>query len=544
MNRSPSFSQPRPQTNESRPQGGQESGNRSQSGGNTANAGNRNQSSNTANAGNRNQSSNPSNAGAAAAGAGAANRNQSPNVSNAGAAAAGAGAANRNQSPNVSNAGAAAAGAGAANRNQSPNVSNAGAAAAGAGYANRNQSPNVSNAGAAAAGAGYANRNQSPNVSNAGAAAAGAGYANRNQNPYSNAGAAAAGATYANRNQYDQYHPGMAAGYWNGNYGNPGVAAYGGMGMASPAYGYGSMPYMNPYAGMGGVGGGQGQPINAQAANSAPNYSQPLNTSAAPPDVPPNADPSTSPVAQARQAFQSGDYAAAIQLTQQALGQTPNDVSLNEFLALCLFAQGSYEQAAAPLYAVLSVGPGWDWTTLIGNYSDASVYTTQIRGLEAFVKANPKSAKAQFVEAYQYISQGHGEAAIQPLKNVVALQPNDTLSAQLLTTLQPPSPAAVAAQSVDPGKLPGVWVAQAPPNGTITLSISDDVNFTWAFAAPGQKSATINGTYALANGVLTLNGKDTPGGPLAGQVASVDDKHMSFKAVGAPASDPGLQFVR
>ena len=39
---------------------------------------------------------------------------------------------------------------------------------------------------------------------------------------------------------------------------------------------------------------------------------------------------------------------------------------------LVLFAQGKYEQAAAPLYSVLSVGPGWDWTTLIGNYSDAN----------------------------------------------------------------------------------------------------------------------------------------------------------------------------
>ena len=55
---------------------------------------------------------------------------------------------------------------------------------------------------------------------------------------------------------------------------------------------------------------------------------------------------------------------------------------------------------------------------------------------------------------------------------------------------------------------------------------------------------TIGGTYTLADGVLTLSGKDAPGGPLAGQVASTDDKHMSFKAVGAPSSDPGLQFAR
>jgi tetratricopeptide (TPR) repeat protein len=227
----------------------------------------------------------------------------------------------------------------------------------------------------------------------------------------------------------------MAGGYWNGNYGAAGMGGYGGMAMAAPASGPGASPYTNPYAG-----GGPG----------ATDYSQPLNTAAAPPDAPPPTDPGTSPVAQARQAFQAGDYANALQLTQQALGQMPNDISLNEFLALVLFAQGNDEQAAAPLYAVLSVGPGWDWTTLIGNYSDASVYTEQLRKLEAFVKAHPKSAKAQFVLAYHYICQGQGEAAIKPLESVVALQPNDKLSAHLLGTLKPASAAAAPAQPPTP----------------------------------------------------------------------------------------------
>jgi cytochrome c-type biogenesis protein CcmH/NrfG len=218
------------------------------------------------------------------------------------------------------------------------------------------------------------------------------------------------------------------------------------------------MPYANPYAGGGpGVGGGGGDPgagqaqpanvpaSNAPAANTAPiDYSQPLNTAAAPPDALPG-DPATTPAAQAHQAFQTGDYLSALKLTNQALGQMPNDVNLHQFLALDLFAQGNYEQAAAPLYAVLSVGPGWNWTTLIGNYSDADAYTQQLRGLEAFVKANPKSAKAQFVLAYQYICQGQGEAAIKPLKNVVALQPTDKLSAQLLAMLQAPTAATAPA---------------------------------------------------------------------------------------------------
>ena len=544
-NHSPSFSQPRSSSSGSQPQGNAASGNRSSTG-SQAESGSRSPYGNTASAGDRNQS--PSNTGAAAAGAGAANRNQSP--SNAGAAAAGAGAANRNQSP--SNAGAAAAGAGAANRNQSP--SNAGAAAAGAGYANRNEGP--SNAGAAAAGAGYANRNQSGNISNAGAAAAGAGYANRNQNPYPNAGAAAVGAGYANRNQYDQYHPGMTNGYWNGNYGAMGVGTggYGGVGAwgaGSPMYGYGYSSYANPYAaGYGtGVAVPAGIPSSTNAAAQpavaqAYDYSQPLNTAAAPP-AQDAATQATSTFDQARNAFRSNDYATALQLVQQALGPMPNDTTMHEFLALVLFAQGKYEQAAAPLYAVLSVGPGWDWTTLISNYSDANLYTEQIRALEAYIKANPSSAQAQFVLAYHYITQGHGDAAAGFLKNVVTLQPNDTLSAQLLKMVQPASAATPApAPAVDVGKLTGNWVATAPQNAQITLTIQDDGGFKWTVAAPGKPPASLSGTSKLADGVLTLAAQNSPVGTLTGQVVRQDDTHFTFRATGAPADDPGLKFAR
>jgi hypothetical protein len=444
-----------------------------------------------------------------------------------------------------------AAGGGSGARGSNSSNPNAGATAAGAGAANRNQSNTHSNAGAVAAGAGAANRNQSQ-YPNAGAAAAGAGAANRNQSQYPNAAPAAAGAAYANRNQYDQYHPGMAAGVWNGNYGTSAVAGYGGVaawGAGSPAYGYGYTAYSNPYSG-GTVGGGTvGQPVaqGQPAAASSYDYSQPLNTAAAPP-AQSAADQGSAAVAQARQAFQSGDYDTALQLTQQALGQMPNDATLHEFLGLVLFAKGSYEQAAAPLYAVLSVGPGWDWTTLIGNYSDADLYTKQLRGLEAFVKANPKSAKGQLVLAYHYISQGQGEAAVKLLENVVALQPNDTLSAQLLGKLRPgdanastPEPAAPA-QSFDGGKLTGTWVAQ-PQGAKITLAISDDGSFTWSVQGAG-KPMTIKGRASVADGVLTLSSDQANAGNMAGDVTWQDDNQFGFRAVGAPTSDPGLKFAR
>ena len=538
-----------------------ETGNRPSTG-NQPQVGTRPQTGNTPETGNRNPGSSPgaagagfanrnqpgtSNAGAAAAGAGLANRNQ-PGTSNAGAAAAGAGLANRNQ-PGVSNAGAAAAGAGLANRNQ-PGMSNAGAAAAGAGYANRNQ-PGMSNAGAAAAGASYANRNQ-PGMSNAGAAALGAGYANRNQPGMSNAGAAALGAGYANRNQYNQYHPGMTNGYWNGNNGAlaagvamGGIAAWG---AGSPMYGYGYSGYTNPYAsGMNGVvvvqPGVQAQP----SGGSAYNYAQPINSAAAAPE-PTAIDQATAAFDQARDAFKANDYATAAQLNQKALAQMPNDTTLHEFLALVLFAQGKYEPAAAPLYAVLSIGPGWDWTTLISNYADAGIYTDQVRKLEAYVKANPKSAQPRFVLAYHYITQGHGDAAATELKQVVALEPNDSLSAQLLAKLEPAATESMTpppAQPFDAGKLTGNWVAQAPQNSKVTLTIKDDGGFTWNVALAGKPPTAITGTSTVADGVLTLNaGPNSQVGALTGDVVWQDDTHFTFRATGAPANDPGLKFTR
>ena len=139
-----------------------------------------------------------------------------------------------------------------------------------------------------------------------------------------------------------------------------------------------------------------------------------------------------------RSSFMQGNYAEALQQTDDALAKLPNDTTLHEFRGLCLFALGRYDEAAVPLYAVLSVGPGWDWTTLIGLYPNIDVYTTQQRTLEQYSPTIPTSATARFVLAYHYLTQGHIEAAVKELKQVVALNPGDTLSAKLLRQLDPP----------------------------------------------------------------------------------------------------------
>ena len=276
-------------------------------------------------------------------------------------------------------------------------------------------------------------------------------------------------------------------------------------------------------------------------------YSRPLDlTSPAP--AQPVVDQAVASLDSARAAFQAGDYAQALKLADQAIQQTPNDPMLHEFRAMCLFAMGRYDEAAVPLYTVLSTGPGWDWTTLAGLYPNIDVYTQQLRALEAYCNANPQAASARFLLAALYMTQGSNDAAAGILKQVVALQPQDKLSAQLLAALtveprrpnrprpsrrrprsrrpprprlaaQPasepaaPSPAAGAEAGARrgpalptgpvPAKLVGTWTASPAKDVTISLALDPGKGFTWKVTDRGQ-SRQFQGQATFDNDVLAL----------------------------------------
>jgi tetratricopeptide (TPR) repeat protein len=279
-------------------------------------------------------------------------------------------------------------------------------------------------------------------------------------------------------------------------------------------------------------------------------YSQPLDTQSTPPpdEV---ANPAIAKFDSARAAFGTGDYATALRLTDEALKVLPNDATLHEFRALVLFAAGKYDLAAGPLYAVLSVGPGWDWTTMVGLYPSADVYTAQLRKLEAFVTANPSSTAGRFVLAYHYLTQGHIDAAVVRLKEVVALSPQDTLSDQLVKqfskpTTEPASQPAqptttVAATPVKQGNLAGKWSALPAKDTTISLDVGNDGTFTWTVNSKG-KPQQITGKWSLADDILTL-AQEGQGGALVGHVAWEADARWTFRVIGAAPNDPGLAFT-
>jgi len=372
------------------------------------------------------------------------------------------------------------------------------------------------------------------------------------------------------------YHQGWVNGYWHGqnsgNWWNSGGGAFmtglavggiGAWGVGSAVYGWGYRPYVNPYYAVAPVVVQQPvvvtQPttvVQQPAVAAAPvDYSQPLSTSAPPPE-PTVADPAIQTFDAARAAFKTGNFTEALQKTDEALKTLPNDAAINEFRALCLFALKQYDQSAATLYAVLSAGPGWDWTTMCGLYPSVDVYTTQVRTLEEYRTANPQSASARFVLAYHYLTQGHTEAAVEELNAVAKLQPADQLSAQLVaqlsgsqaspsaeaagttTTAPPTEPTPAAAPQ---GNLVGAWKASPAQGTTIELTLGGDSKFNWNVVSQG-KVQPIAGTYTYENGVLSLTQSEN--NAMVGKVAWKDDGHFNFQAMGGGPNDPGLTFSR
>lgn len=350
---------------------------------------------------------------------------------------------------------------------------------------------------------------------------------------------------------------GFGYGGYGGGYGGYGYGGYGsGYGGYSnwgyPSYGYGSAygitSYVNPY-------------LSTGYSTLPYDYAQPISAVAVAP-AQAIADQSLTLFSQARNSFMSGDVNLALQQADSALAQNPNDASLHEFRALCLFALGRYDDAAVSLYAVLAIGPGWDWATLIGLYPNADVYTSQLRRLEAYTTANPQSSTSRFVLAYHYLTEGFNDAAAVELKQVIALKPTDAVATKLLQQMNAPT-GAVGAQGDQPPPPPvaspapmsapinttvpegatisGTWTANPNADSSVSLTIQPGGAFQWDLNLKGQ-AKQFKGTSAFAGGILTLVPENIP--PIVGKVSWADVNHMTFRAIGDNAQAPGLSFSK
>ena len=374
------------------------------------------------------------------------------------------------------------------------------------------------------------------------------GYWNGNrENNWNNSGFGY-GVGYHSGNYGYGYGWGLGNGY-GGGYGGyryrPFGWGLGGWGLGSVYYNSGYLGYSNPYY-----------------VSSGPvyyNYAQPIPVSYnSPVTVVENAPDSADEVFNtAVAAFRQNDYDAALDITNKGITQHPDDAVLHEFRSLVLFAKRDYQQSAGTIHSVLAVGPGWDWTTLIGLYASAPIYTDQLRDLEAFTKSNPQDAASHFLLAYHYMTCGHSDDAVRQLQVVVQLMPNDRVATDILKmiaaplptqtdwTLAPP-PAEVAArpavQPVAATTLVGSWKAARADGSKFDLNLTSASTFTWSFTPQGQPAQAFDGTYTVEGNVLALERKD--GGSLIAEVTPAGDSRFNFKMLGAPAEDLGLDFQK
>ena len=355
-----------------------------------------------------------------------------------------------------------------------------------------------------------------------------------------------------NRNEYWQgLHYEWCHGYWNGHWGGGSVHAHpwAAWGFASATIGLtswvagslfydtGYYEYANPYCDL-----------------ATDEYSQPIETMTALPDL--DAPAAMSAVAEcdrARSALYGGDYATSLEFIDGAISSAPSDVLLHEFRAQCLFAIQRYKRAAGTLHAVLSVGPGWDWTTMSSLYADVEAYTRQLRTLEDYVQQNPNSTDGRFVLAYHYLTQGHNDAAARQLKEVCRLAPTDRLSQQLLAMIAPSNggssgtvPASSSTSEAEAKRTPkedviGKWKASTLAGTTVELSLNADDRFTWKLARP-EKSRTFEGKYELAGKTIVLEYSN--GETMVAKINAEGKDQFWFKMLGGATDDPGLSFSK
>lgn len=297
-------------------------------------------------------------------------------------------------------------------------------------------------------------------------------------------------------------------------------------------YDWGYSPFVNPYL--------ADRP--AGVAQPAP-YASPIPALSAPPTAT-LVDEALRDFAAAREAFRRDDYAEALRQVDAALVLMPGDPSIQEFRGLTLMAMRRYREAAEVLHSVVAVVPGWDWLTMTRLYRDADTFTRQLRDLEAFTVANPRSAAGHFLLAYLYLTTGYADDAAAQLDEVVALSPSDSLAGRLVGALRARKRDASAPggqRGGGSGNLAGRWIARPRPDTTITLEVQANGRLVWKIVTPRQ-TREFDGFAAYTDGILALS--QDPDNAMDARVVWTDPRHFRLRLLEAQDDDPGLAFER
>jgi tetratricopeptide (TPR) repeat protein len=157
---------------------------------------------------------------------------------------------------------------------------------------------------------------------------------------------------------------------------------------------------------------------------------------------------------QALAAFQQGDYRNAVRLAGHASIDDPRNPDVHVLLMQGLLAVGEYRGAAMEAHAVVSLGKAPDWAKLYGLYGALEPYTEQLRALEKYVRDKPTAPEGPFLLGFQYLMDGHPEAAQGEFLKALKLTPKDRLAARLLKEVGGTVPEEIVKQLTPPPPVP------------------------------------------------------------------------------------------
>ena len=349
---------------------------------------------------------------------------------------------------------------------------------------------------------------------------------------------------------------------WNYMWNNYPVAAAFGVtrwGVNRLAYGFGYWGYSNPWYVTGSGGYNYSEPLVVYSDSGSTYAAAPADPGAAPVDSAPLAGPpqptdeGTAAFDESRTEFFLGHYENSLTLLDTTLKTMPQDTVVHEFRGLVLFALKRYPESASAIYAVLSAGPGWDWTTMSGLYPGVEVYTQQLRDLENFAKAIPTSADGNFLLGYHYLTMGHQETANKAFGLALQQLPGDKLLIQLVDMTTPagketkspppipPAPAELAPDKVlSVEQMVGTWKA-ASADAQFELQLSADGAFVWTYTR-GTSTESVKGVFAVDQNNLAM--EPNAGGTMLAEIDFAIPSRFLFKMIGGETNDPGLEFTK
>jgi tetratricopeptide (TPR) repeat protein len=350
------------------------------------------------------------------------------------------------------------------------------------------------------------------------------------------------------------WEPGDGWDYMWDNY--PGAAALGvtRWGVNRLAYGFGYWGYSNPYAGGSSSSSySYSEPLVVYADSGAvadPNVTSAESVPTGPPEP---TEAGMSSFEQARTSFYAGEYETALTQLDVTLQTMPRDTVVHEFRGLVLFALKKYPESAAAVYAVLSAGPGWDWTTMSGLYPNVEVYTQQLRELEGFTKSNPSSADGSFLLGYHYLTMGYKEVSGKYFALALQQLPGDKLLTQLVGMTPakrqavktpppaPPTPIDLAPEKIlSVEKMVGTWKASSS-EAQFELSLTKEGTFVWSYSR-GTSKESVKGVFAVDQNNLAM--EPDAGGTMLAEINISGPTQFQFKMIGSGPDDQGLVFVK